>query len=414
LVDTRKKWFLWSIFAVICLLYLVGGYLGWLTRSQENSGSWGTGSLAPSVAFAFITLIFPVAGFLIATRRPGNAIAWLLLAIGIAWGLDAIASSYATYALRMHHGSHRAGLVAASFDNVLWLPAIGLTGVFLVLLFPDGHLLGPRWRWLAWLAATTIGLGSVAILLDPGRMTGSSFPAAVNPLGIEALGGILAWFRAAVILLPMTILASAISLILRYRRARGHERLQMKWLVTAAGVVAGIFGVVEIASVLLEGPSNSIPVWLQTLQAVALISFGLIPTSIGVAVLRHRLYDIDVIIRRTLTYTCVAAVLGTLYLGGVAVLSAAFQTLVGESGGLAVTLSTLAAAAAFRPLHRHTQRTVDRRFSRVAYDAARTLEQFSGRLREQIDLDTLTGEVLTVVTDTVQPSHASLWLSPPR
>jgi hypothetical protein len=141
--------------------------------------------------------------------------------------------------------------------------------------------------------------------------------------------------------------------------------------------------------------------------------FGLIPTSIGFAVLRYRLYDIDVIIRRTLTYTCVAAVLVTLYLGGVAMLSTAFRTLIGESGSLAVTLSTLVAAAAFRPLHRHTQRTVDRRFSRVAYDAARTLERFSGRLREQIDLDALTGEVLAVVTDTVQPSQASLWLCPP-
>jgi uncharacterized membrane protein YidH (DUF202 family) len=413
-VSIRRKWLPSAIFAAICGLYLVGGYLGWLTRSQENSGSWGTGSLAPSVAFAVTTLIFPVVGFLIATRRPGNAIAWLLLAIGIAWGLDAIAASYATYALEMHHGSHRAGLFAAAFDNVLWLPAIGLTGVFLVLLFPNGHLLSPRWRWLAWLAGTTIGLGSVAILLDPGRMTGSSFPAAVNPLGIEALGGILPWLRAAEILLPVTILASAVSLILRYRRARGDERLQMKWLVTAAGVVAGIFGVVEIASVLLEGPSNSVPVWLQTLQDVALISFGLIPTSIGFAVLRYRLYDIDVIIRRTLTYTCVAAVLVTLYLGGVAILSTAFRTLIGESGSLAVTLSTLVAAAAFRPLHRHTQRTVDRRFSRVAYDAARTLERFSGRLREQIDLDALTGEVLAVVIDTVQPSQASLWLCPPR
>ena len=320
------------MFAAICVLYLVGGYLGWLTRSQENSGSWGTGSLAPSVAFGFTTLIFPVVGFVIAIRRPGNAIAWLLLAIGIAWGLDAIAASYATYALDMHRGSHRAGLFAAAFDNVLWLPAIGLTGVFLVLLFPDGHLLSPRWRWPAWLAGTTISLGSVAILLDPGRMTDSSFPTAVNPLGIEALGGVLPWVRAAVILLPVTILASAVSLILRYRRARGDERLQMKWLVTAAGVVAGIFGVVEIASVLLEGPSNSVPVWLQTLQDVALISFGLIPASIGIAVLRYRLYDIDVIIRRTLTYTCVAAVLVTLYLGGVAVLSTAFRTLIGESG----------------------------------------------------------------------------------
>ena len=205
----------------------------------------GTGSLASSVAFALTTLIFPIVGVVIAIRRPGNPIAWLLLAVGAVWGLDAVASSYATYALKMHEGSRDAGLVAAAFDNFLWLPAIGLTGAFLVMLFPNGHLLSARWRWVAWLAGVTIALGSVAIFLDPGPMTDSSFPSAVNPFGVAALDGALPWLRAVVILLPLSILASAVSLVLRYRRARGAERLQLKWLVAAAGVVAGVFGVVR-------------------------------------------------------------------------------------------------------------------------------------------------------------------------
>ena len=298
----------WAIFVTICALYLVGGYFGWLTRSQHNGGSWGTGSLAPSVAFALTTFLFPLVGVLIATRRPGNSIAWLLLGIGLCWGLDAVASSTATYGLDMHHGSRQAALVAAAFDNVLWLPAIGLTGTFLILLFPDGHLLSPRWRWVAWLAAVTIALGSATIVFDPGAMSDSSFPTAVNPLGIEPLAGVLAWSRAIVILLPVAILGSAVSLVVRFRRSFGDDRLQMKWLASAAGLVAVIFGAVEIMSISLEGPLNTVPQWLQVLQDVALLSFCLIPISIGFAVLRYRLYEIDVIIRRTLIYTFLAAV----------------------------------------------------------------------------------------------------------
>ena len=195
-MGMRMKSVAWAIFAVICVLYTVGAYFGWLTRSQHNGGSWGTGSLAPSIAFALTTFLFPLVGVLIATRRPGNSIAWLLLGIGLCWGLDAVASSTATYGLDMHHGSQQAARVAAAFDNVLWLPAVGLTGTFLILLFPDGHLLSRRWRWVGWLAAVTIVLGSVAIVFDPGPMSDSSFPTAVNPLGIEPLAGVLAWSRA--------------------------------------------------------------------------------------------------------------------------------------------------------------------------------------------------------------------------
>ncbi len=340
----------WAVFAVICVLYAVGAYFGWLTRSQHNGGSWGTGSLAPSIAFALTTLMFPLVGVLIATRRPGNSIAWLLLGIGLCWGLDAVASSTATYGLDMHHGSQQAARVAAAFDNVLWLPAIGLTGTFLILLFPDGHLLSPRWRWVAWLAAVTIVLGSASIVFDPGPMSDSSFPTAVNPLGIEPLAGVLAWSRAIVILLPVAILGSAASLVVRFRRSRGDDRLQMKWLAAAAGLVAVIFGGVEIMSISLEGPLNTVPQWLQVLQDVALLSFCVIPIAIGFAVLRYRLYEIDVIIRRTLVYTVLAAVLIGLYLAGVTVLSAGLQTITGQSGTLAVTISTLAVAAVFQPL----------------------------------------------------------------
>ena len=149
--------------------------------------------------------------------------------------------------------------MAAAFDNVLWLPAIGLTGTFLILLFPDGYLLSPRWRWVAWLAAVTIVLGSASIVFDPGPMSDSSFPKAVNPLGIEPLAGVLAWSRAIVILLPVAILGSAASLVVRFRRSRGADRLQMKWLATAAGLVAVTFGVAEITSVSIEGPLNTVP-----------------------------------------------------------------------------------------------------------------------------------------------------------
>ena len=402
----------WAIFVTICALYSVGGYFGWLTRSQHNGGSWGTGSLAPSVAFALTTFLFPLMGVLIATRRPGNSIAWLLLGIGLCWGLDAVASSTATYGLDTHHGSRQAALVAAAFDNVLWLPAIGLTGTFLILLFPDGHLLGPRWRWVAWLAAVTIALGSATIVFDPGAMSDSSFPTAVNPLGIEPLAGVLAWSRAIVILLPVAILGSAVSLVVRFRRSFGDDRLQMKWLASAAGLVAVIFGAVEIMSIALEGPLNTVPQWLQVLQDVALLSFCLIPISIGFAVLRYRLYEIDVIIRRTLIYTFLAAVLVGLYLGGITILSAALQTITGQSGTLAVTISTLAVAAVFQPLRGRIQRAVDHRFYRPKYNAAQTLDRFASRLRDQIELDALSAGILDVVDLTLQPSHARIWLRP--
>jgi hypothetical protein len=397
---------------LIVVLYGAGVWFGWQTRSHADTSGWGLDTFAVSVGFVATTFVFPLVGVLIATRRPGNLIAWLLLGVGAVWGLDSLLSTYAVYGLDLHQGSARLAVRAASVDNFLWVIAIGLMGTFLPLYFPDGRLPGPRWRIVTWVSAATITVGSLSIALTPGPMTDSSFTSAINPFGVSALATQLSWAGVAIILLPLTILTSAASLIVRFRRSHGMARAQLKWLVAATATVAGIFAAVEMISILAGSGQAFVPTWIRLLQDLALFSFALVPLAIGVAVLRYHLYEIDVIIRKTLVYTALAATLALLYLGGISLTGWMFRSLTGQSGALAVTLSTLTVAAAFQPLRHRIQHAVDRRFYRRKYDAARTLETFNDRLREQIDLDALHTEVLTVVTDTLQPSHATLWLRP--
>jgi hypothetical protein len=210
------------------------------------------------------------------------------------------------------------------------------------------------------------------------------------------------------------MVASAASLVVRFRRAHGPERQQLRWLAASAAAVAVIYAVVEPVSALVDSGSGQAPQWLTVAEDVALVSFALIPIAIVFAVLRYRLYEIDVIIRRTLVYAVLVAVLAAMYLGGVTLVGGILRGATGGSGALSVTLSTLAVAAAFQPLRGRIQRAVDRRFYRARYDASRTLEAFSGRLREQVDLETVTDEVLAVVRHTLQPAHATMWLKPPE
>jgi hypothetical protein len=206
------------------------------------------------------------------------------------------------------------------------------------------------------------------------------------------------------------IVVSAISLVLRFRRAREQERLQLKWLVSAAAAVAAMYLIVEPLSAVLVSSGARAPPWLLALQDASLLTFCLIPTSIGVAVLRYRLYGIDVIIRRTLVYTTLVASLAVVYLAGIYLIERALQLVTGQSGAFAVTLSTLAVAVMFQPLRRRIQNGVDPRFYRAKYNAAHTLDAFTNRLRDQIDLAALHTEVLDVVNTTLQPRHASLWI----
>ena len=402
----------WTVFAVVCALYVAGMVVNVPAGDSAADTDWGAGGAVSGTAFVLSTFLFPLVGVLVAVRKPGNAVGWILLAIGATWGLDLVCSGYATYGLQLHRGSHELAAVSAAVDGMLWVPGIGLTGVFLLLLFPDGHLLTPRWRWLAWPSAIGLLVGSMAILFDPGLMTDGSFPNTENPVGIEALSTVIQAARSALIVVPFAILGAAVSLILRYRRSRGTERLQMKWLVAAAGAVAAIYAIVMTLSAVLPSGADT-PDWLRVLQTVALISFGLIPVSIGFAVFQYRLYDIDLIIRRTLTYSCVAGILIGIYLAGVVGVSSVLRAATGESGALAVTLSTLLVVIVARPLQSRIKSAIDHRFARLPYDPARTLDEFSDQVRRKVDLDVLGSELVGTVSATVRPAHVSLWLRPP-
>jgi hypothetical protein len=380
----RVAWGLWSVATAVIA---VGMILVVLTRSVSD----------PSYANWYLWLLFmlgylsfPTVGLLIAVRQPTNPLGWLLLGIGLTLGLNDAMHAYADYTLVYKPGALPAGLPVGWVSTWNWAFIFPLLP-FLFLLFPDGRLPSRRWRPLAWAAGL---LGSLVVLLSPFRPGPLEyFPKIRNPTGIPALP------QTALPDLSLTysvvLLVATASLLLRFRRARGDERQQLKWVA----FVAVVFGAVAIFG------SRWLPLFLSSLlSAVTLAGFA---AAIGVAILRYRLYDIDWILHRTLVYGLLTAILGLGYAGAVVV----FGQVLGEHrSSLAVAAATLAMAALFRPARRRIQRAVDRRFNRRRYDAAAMVERFSVRLREQIDLDTLTGELLAVVDQTMEPTQASLWL----
>lgn len=370
---------------VMLLLFSTGvtlaSDLAWpLTRSL----SWAT-------ALPFLGI-----GGLIASRHPANAIGWIFLGVGVATGFGEATHAYAEYWVS-GAGSEALGKAAAWYSNVSWIPFILVPASFLLLLFPDGHLLSARWRPIAWCAALAIGGVFVTTAVTPGPL--EDFPKVANPFGWTSplLDPLTA---AAFILLLLAVVGSAVSLILRFRSAVGVQRLQMKWLAFA-GAVAGV--TIPIAVI-------GYSVWGETISNVAIMmSLLALPIAAGMAILRFRLYDIDVIVNRTLVYGALTALLAGFYYGAVVVLQGVLKPITAESD-IAIAASTLAVAAVFRPLRSRVQGFIDRRFYRRKYDAAETLEGFSARLRDQVDLDSLKGKLVGVVGETMQPSHVSLWL----
>lgn len=401
-----------AVFGLCAALFLFAATFGVLARDAPQSGSWAGTGLWVGAAFVLGMFTYPVAGWLVVVRRPENVIGWLLLAIGVSWGFAA-GSTYSDYTLKLHHDLP-GGAQFAALGGEFWLPAIGVTGTFLMMLFPDGHLPGRRWRYVAWVSTGAMAVGLASLVFAPGPLTDAGYPGVRNPVGIDALGSIRVITNVAILLLLAMMVASTVSLVIRYRRARGVERQQLKWLAAAAAGVAATYVVVVPLSAYVDPSSEHPPEWLTLAQTVELLSFALIPVAIVVAVLRYRLYDLDVIIRRTLVYAVLVAVLAALYLGGVTLAGGLLRGVTGGSGAVGVTLSTLAAAAAFQPLRARIQREVDHRFYRARYDAARTLDAFTGRLREQVDLEAVTEDVLAVVHETLQPAHATLWLRAPE
>jgi hypothetical protein len=343
-----------------------------------------------------------VVGAVVAARRPRLPIGWLLVAIGLLMALGLAAGQYAVVAVLDAPGSLPFGSAAA------WLSAWPFTAGFLLLpflflLFPTGRLPGPRWRPLAWAGALVYAANVFGVAFQPGPINPEELGPLENPLAIPAVGG--AGDLPARIVIPLmllVVLASVASLLVRLRRSAGAERQQLKWFAYAAGLF-GLATFVNVVASLLGVDQAGLLV--TTVPVVAL------PAAIGVAVLRHNLFDIDRVINRTLVYGLLSALLGALYLIAVLLLGRLLLPVTGDDA-LAVAGSTLAVAALFQPARRRVQKLVDRRFNRRRYDAARAVAAFSTRLRDQLELDALSGELLAVVDATVQPASASLWLRP--
>ena len=379
--------------------------------ATQLAGSWGGSGILGELAFLLVIVSFPLIGLLILIQQPRNRIGWLLQGIGLAWGLPELLSAYAHWGLVVDPGSLPGADVAAAVNEGTWTFGVGTMGIFLILLFPDGRLPSARWRTVAWVGASTLVVGAAGIALTPGRMEESPIPTLANPLGSELLEPVTFVVLGVVLpLLPLCILASAVALVRRFRRSTGVERAQIKWLATAGAVVAGLYLVTMLAS-LVASFAEETPGPVSALQEVSLLSFLLLPVAIGIAILRHRLYDIDRLINRALVYGSLTAILAGNYLGSVLLLQLMLNPLDNQSD-LAVAGSTLAVAALFGPARRRIQATVDKRFYRSRYDAARTLDAFAAQLRHEVDVDAVGTDLRSAVNQTVQPTHVSLWVRP--
>ena len=380
--------------------------LAWLLWALSSTFLVGSVVLDPSLELFVVMLpaaALATVGALIALRRPSNSIGWISSTAGFLIAASNVTSGYAHRALFAEPGSLPGGEYAAWLSVQLW-PAAFFFGIYVLLLFPDGRLLSGRWLPVAWVPA--VGLMALCLgSLEPGLLEDDSqFAEIQNPVGIDGGETLLAPFGWAVwlILIP-GLLLGALALVLRFHRSRREERQQLKWVAVAAA----LFGLAWFASAASWGTSS------QTAQdatgALALIAVTGLPVAAGIAVLKHRLYDVDLIIRRTLVYGLLTAGLAGLYFGIVLALQQVFSSFAGGSD-LAIAGSTLAVAALFRPARRRIQAAVDHRFYRRRYDAQRILATFSARLRDEIDLDALGGELGGVIKETMQPAHVSLWL----
>jgi hypothetical protein len=407
-------WLAWSLClmsvalaaASLILALLNGRTLG------EIFLTWG-----PSIAsLAVVTVSFSVVGALIASHRPVNPIGWVFCAAAFLQGLLNAADQYAIYALLTNPSALPLGAELSWLEAWIWAPGLGLILVFLPLLFPDGRPPSHRWRPVGWLGGLSIGLICVltSIVLWPERG-----PALVRPGGFPEFEG----WRSAVIeglvslalqmMMYLAGLGAVISLLVRFRWAGGDERQQIKWFASAAALTLVWIFVFEMST-----PHSGLPKAIFALSGLLVLPS--IPIATGIAILRYRLYDIDRIINRTLVYASLTVTLVALYFGGIVllqgvgsvVLQVPVRAVLGQTSTLATVGATLAMAALFNPLRRRIQSFIDRRFYRRKYDASKTLEAFSAKLRDETDLEALSDDLVGVVRETMQPAHVSVWLRP--
>ena len=393
-------WLAWSLCGLSLALTALALLLLVLNLSQPNTHifDWWFGNT--------LIVIDVTVGAIVASRRPENPIGWLLLLSGLAISMNHFGAQYAIYALLAKPGSLPAGQAMAWIASWL-LPIYAGLQVFYLLLFPTGRLPSRRWKWVAWLTVAFILVGVILSAFSSGAYLGSLGPIR-NPLGIEGFTNV---YKALLYTVsPLLYVAVALSLLMRLRRAVGLERQQLKWFAYSAAIFA--VGVVLIVIPI----AIDTPPWYEWVGTAIFTAAGAaITISIGIAILRYRLYEIDIIINRTLVYGSLTAMLAVIYFGGVTTTQAIFRALTGQEQQpqLAVVISTLAIAALFNPLRHRTQGFIDRRFYRRKYDAAKTLEAFSAKLRDETDLDALSDDLVGVVRETMQPAYVNLWLREP-
>jgi hypothetical protein len=400
--QRAAAWLAWSLVALSVALLLGGIALALVTRSTVPDLPFGGETEDGSVVADLVTLLtFSVVGAIIASRHPRNTLGWLFCSVGVTIGLNSFVGDYAEFWLASGFGMSSLGETAAWLSSWLWILLVYFPTSLLLLLFPDGRLPSPRWRPVAWGVALGTAGGVVGNALKAGPLV--DFPQIANPYGVD---GPFVWVLgvAGSIVAAGSMVASAVSLIVRMRRAGSEQRQQIKWLAYGGAMVVGT---IFVGSLVILW---SVPVSI-VIMSVALLG---LPVFTGIAIVRYRLYDIDLLINRTLVYGSLTLMLALVYFGGVTATQALFQTLTGQQKlpQLAVVVSTLVIAALFNPLRHRIQSFIDRRFYRSKYDAAKTLDTFSTRLREETDLTTLSEELVGVVRETMQPEHVSLWLRP--
>jgi hypothetical protein len=419
------SWLAWSVW-LLCVALISFALLFYFLASPTPATD-----TPPTLTalFRILSLAFPTVGALVASRRPENPIGWIFCGTGLLYGVQAFASGYADYALLERTGSLPGGEFMAWISRWIGVPVLPLAGALLVLLFPNGKLLSRNWQPVVWVAACGSAMLALSAALAPGPL--SFQPTFDNPLGLGgAIGklgpsesgplfdqpsvakpadtkintGVVEIFvRVGFLFVLFSWLLAVAAMITRMDQARGAERQQLKWFVYTVALL-----VVGFLAALLGFGQHSVA-W-----NIGIAAFNFLPIAAGIAILRYRLYDIDVVINRTLVYGVLTAALALVYVGSIVLLQGLFRALTGETSQLAVVASTLAIAALFVPLRQRVQAFIDRRFYRRKYDVAKTLQAFNTRLRDDVDLDSVADDLVEVVKETMQPAHVSLWLRPPE
>jgi hypothetical protein len=399
-----RTWLAWALLAVQAVLMAV--FIGFSERARpilERAG------LAADISVAVTILAFPAVGVLILSRRPGHRVGWLFCFGMVGWAVVNAAGAYARDAVVAHPGMLPAADVAVWLYG--WPGPLSVTAmVWLLLVFPDGRFLSARWRALGRVTIAVTLIASLAAAFAPGPVGETiGFPVD-NPFAIHGTAGeairVVAELGFALSLILFA--AGAFALWRRYRVGGEIQRLQIKWFAYAAATCTTFF-TAQLAGIAYFGSLSAGPPWVPALSVISVSSGILLPLTAAVAILRYRLYDIDLLIKRTVVYGATSAAIGATFFLGIVALQAVLRPLTSGSE-LAVAASTLASFALFQPIRRRVQGAVDRRFDRSRYDAARTVDTFADQLRDEVDLDALRAELLGAVSRTMSPAHASLWL----